>query len=179
MTVTARAYDLGGKQLGSTRRATVSVPSSATAEAFTAAFASSLPDFHLLRLSLQDGRGRLLSQNTYWRYRRASDMKALNKARTVRVSADIGQVTRAGSRRTATARIHNRGSAVAAMVRLSLLDSRTDARVLPTLYSDNYVWLLPDESRTVTLSWPADALPSGRPALRVEGYNVPRTVARS
>ncbi|MEU2587044.1 glycoside hydrolase family 2 protein [Streptomyces avermitilis] len=55
----------------------------------------------------------------------------------------------------------------------------TGARVLPTLYSDNYVWLLPDESRTVTLSWAADALPSGRPALRVEGYNVPRTVDRS
>ncbi|MFJ8504780.1 discoidin domain-containing protein [Streptomyces avermitilis] len=179
VTVTARAYDLGGKQLGSTRRATLNVPSSATAEAFTVAFTSSLPDFHLLRLTLRDGRGRLLSQNTYWRYRRASDMKALNKARTVRVSADIGQATRTGSRRTATARIHNRGSAVAAMVRLSLLDSRTDARVLPTLYGDNYVWLLPDESRTVTLSWPADALPSGRPALRVEGYNVPRVVARS
>ncbi|MEV7342145.1 discoidin domain-containing protein [Streptomyces sp. NPDC093544] len=179
VTVTARAYDLGGRQLGSTRRATVDVASSATAEAFTAAFASSLPDFHLLRLGLEDGRGRLLSQNTYWRYRQASDMQALNKAKAVKVSADIGQVTRVGSRRAAKARIHNRGSAVAAMVRLSLLDSRTGARALPTLYSDNYVWLLPDESREITLSWPADTLPSGRPALRVEGYNVPRTEARS
>ena len=64
------------------------------------------------------------------------------------------------------------------MVRLSLLDDRSGERVLPTLYSDNYFWLLPGESRTVTLSWPAESLPSGRPAVRVEGYNVERTVAR-
>jgi hypothetical protein len=88
-------------------------------------------------------------------------------------------VTRSGARRALTATVHNRGSAVAAMVRLSLLDDRGGKRVLPTLYSDNYLWLLPGESRTVTLSWPAEALPSGRPALRVEGYNVPRTVARA
>ncbi|MFD4415340.1 discoidin domain-containing protein [Streptomyces sp. NPDC058476] len=178
-TVTARVHDLEGRQLGSTRRATVDVPSSGTAKAFTADFAESLPDFHLLRLRMEDGRGRLLSENTYWRYRQASDMKALNKARSVRVTADIGRVSDSGARRTATARIHNRGRAVAAMVRLSLLDSRSDERVLPTLYGDNYLWLLPGESREVTLSWPVDALPSGRPALRVEGYNVPRTVARS
>jgi hypothetical protein len=65
------------------------------------------------------------------------------------------------------------------MVRLSLRDGKSGDRVLPTLYGDNYLWLLPDESREVTLSWPADALPSGRPALRVEGHNVPRVVARS
>ncbi len=86
-------------------------------------------------------------------------MKVLNKAKSVKVSADIVRVTRSGARRAATARIHNHGSAVAAMVRLSLLDSRSNDRVLPTLYSDNYLW--------------------GRPALRVEGYNVPQTVARS
>ncbi|MFD5074293.1 discoidin domain-containing protein [Streptomyces sp. NPDC058371] len=179
VTVTARAYDLGGKQLGSTRRTTVDVASSTTEEAFTAAFTDSLPDFHLLRLSLKDSRGVLLSENTYWRYRQASDMKALNTARSVKVSADIGPVRRQGTRRTATARIHNRGSAVAAMVRLSLRDGKSGDRVLPTLYGDNYLWLLPDESREVTLSWPAEALPSGRPGLRVEGHNVPRVVARS
>ena len=59
------------------------------------------------------------------------------------------------------------------MVRLSLLDEG-GARVQPTLYDDNYLWLLPGESRTVTLSWPASALPSGRPKLRVEGYKTPR-----
>lgn len=63
------------------------------------------------------------------------------------------------------------------MVRLSLLDE-DGARVLPTLYDDNYLWLLPGETRTVTLSWPATALSSGRPKLEVEGYNTAAVTVR-
>jgi hypothetical protein len=85
-------------------------------------------------------------------------------------------VIRSGERRTLTSTIENRGAAVAAMVRVSLVDDKSGKRVLPTLYSDNYLWLLPGESRTVTLSWPARAVPAGgRPAVRVEGCNAPRT----
>jgi hypothetical protein len=150
----------------------------ATTRAFTAGWTDDLPDLHLLRLTLEDGSGRLLSQNTYWRYRTPAAMKALNGAKQVKVSASVGRITRSGPRHGLTATIRNSGSAVAAMVRLSLLDDKSGERVLPTLYSLNYVWLLPGESQTVTLSWPAEALPSGRPVLRVEGYNSPRVVAR-
>ncbi|SCE21733.1 F5/8 type C domain-containing protein [Streptomyces sp. DvalAA-14] len=176
--VTARVIGLDGRQIGPVRRTTVDVASSATTPAFTAGWTDSLPDFHLLRLGLEDGKGRVLSENTYWRYRDTADMKALNSAKPVKVTTSVGRVTGSGTRRELTATVTNRGSAVAAMVRLALLDDRSGERVLPTLYGDNYLWLLPGESRTVTLSWPADALASGRPALRVEGYNVPRTVSR-
>jgi hypothetical protein len=171
--VTARTYDLGGRQLGATRRTTLDVGAAATAQAFTAAFGDDLPAFHLLRLTLADARGRTLSENTYWRYRDAADMKALNSAKKVGLSVSAGATTRSGARRGLTATVRNQGSAVAAMVRLSLRDSRGE-RVLPTEYSDNYLWLLPGESRTVTVSWPADALTSGHPVLRAEGYNTGR-----
>ena len=177
--VTARVFDLGGRQLGPVRRAGVDVASSATAQAFTADFTADMPDFHLLRLSLEDAKGGVLSENTYWRYREPADMLALNDAKPVKVSARIGGVTRSGARHGLTATVRNNGSAVAAMVRLSLLEDRSDKRVLPTLYSDNYLWLLPGESRTLTLSWPAEALSSRRPSLLVEGYNVPRSVTRA
>ncbi|WP_433887431.1 discoidin domain-containing protein [Streptomyces sp. CA-111067] len=172
-TVTAQVHDLGGRQLGATRRAGVSVGSSATAEAFQMPWTDSLPDVHLLRLVLQDSRGRELSRNTYWRYRTPADLAGLNKIKPVRLSGSIGRVGRRDGREELTATVRNRGTAVAAMVRLSLRDQRTGERVLPTLYSDNYLWLLPGETRTVTLSWPEAALRSGRPALRIEGYNSP------
>jgi hypothetical protein len=177
-TVRARAYDLSGRALGTAQSAKVDVAAATTAKAFTAGWTDGLPDLHLLRLTLEDGSGRALSRNTYWRYRTPAAMRALNGAKQVGLSASLGRITRSGSRQELTATIRNRGSAVAAMVRLSLLDDRGGRRVLPTLYSDNYVWLLPGESQTVTLSWPAGALPSGRPALRVEAYNGPRITAR-
>jgi hypothetical protein len=176
--VTAQAYDLDGRPLGAAGSARVDVASAAVADAFTAGWTGSLPDLHLLRLVLADSTGRELSRNTYWRYRTPAAMAALNSARQVRTSASIGPVTADGSRRALTATVRNRGAGVAAMVRLSLLDRDTGERVLPTLYGDNYLWLLPGESRTVTLSWPAHALPSGRPELRVEGYNSAAVTAR-
>ncbi|GAA4587916.1 hypothetical protein GCM10023194_38220 [Planotetraspora phitsanulokensis] len=178
VTVTAAAFDLGGHPLGAPRRMKVDVPPSATEKAFTAGWTPGMPDFHLLRLTLEDGRGRVLSENVYWRYREAAHMTALNDVPQVRVSAGAEWAATTGARRALTATVTNHGPAVAAMVRLSLLDDLTGERVLPTLYGENYLWLLPGESRAVTLSWPAASLPSDRPALRVEGYNVPRTVTR-
>lgn len=58
------------------------------------------------------------------------------------------------------------------MVVLSLRDRRSGQRVLPTRYSENYLWLLPGETRDVTLSWR-----HGRsivPQVLVNGYNLPR-----
>lgn len=178
-TVTAETYDLTGRRIGRARSTHVDVRPATTAPAFTAAFGDDLPDLHLLCLTLKDGRGRVLSRNTYWRYRTPEAMQALNKVKRVRLAATLGHVSRAGDRREVTATVRNRGTAVAAMVRLSLLDAHGGNRVLPTLYGDNYLWLLPGEARTVTLSWPAAALRSGKPALRVDAYNAPAVSVRA
>ncbi|MGW5481090.1 hypothetical protein [Streptomyces sp. NPDC004008] len=92
---------------------------------------------------------------------------------------DIIRTDRSRSRHGLTARVRNRGAAVAAMVRVSLLDAENGQRVLPTLYSDNHLWLLPGESRDLTLSWPAGALASGRAEVRVEGHNLPEASVRT
>ncbi|MFJ1870603.1 discoidin domain-containing protein [Streptomyces chartreusis] len=177
-TVAARLFDLTGRQLGTTRKARLDVERAATAKAFTAEWTSDLPDLHLLRLTLTDAKGREVSRNTYWRYRDTSALRNLNKARQVKLTGDITKVSRSGDRHELTATIHNRGSAVAAMVRLSLLEEDHGRRVLPTLYSDNYLWLLPGESRQVTLSWPAEACSSRHPVLTAQAYNSPVTTLR-
>ncbi|WP_333767089.1 hypothetical protein [Streptomyces sp. IBSBF 2435] len=156
----------------------LSAGSAAVTVAFTAGWTDSLPDLHLLRLVLADAEGRELSGSTCRRYRTPAAMTALSTASRVRTSATIGRVIADGPRRALTATVRNRGSAVAAMVRLSLLDQCTGERVLPTLYGDKHLWLLPGESRTVALSWPAHALPSGRPELRVKGCSSPAVTVR-
>ncbi|TCC36679.1 hypothetical protein E0H75_41185 [Kribbella capetownensis] len=49
-----------------------------------------------------------------------------------------------------------------------LTASRSRSRVLPAIYSDNYLWLLPGESRTITVTTPSSA--SGL-KLEAEPYN--------
>ncbi|MBK3574474.1 discoidin domain-containing protein [Streptomyces sp. MBT65] len=169
--VSAQLLDLSGRRLGASRSARVDVAPAATAEAFTAAWTDGLPDLHLLRLTLEGGDGRVLSRNTYWRYRTPDAMRALSGAPRTKVSATVGRLSRSGDRTRLSATVRNQGPAVAAMVRLSLKDGSTGDRVLPTLYSHNYLWLLPGEAQAVTLSWPSRALSSGRAVLEVEAYN--------
>jgi hypothetical protein len=171
-TVTAELYDLSGSVLAPPQSQAVTVDPSSAASLFTVGFAASLPAPHLLRLRLTDQQNRLLSENVYWRYRTAQDMQALNQLPQVPVSADVHG---AGGQDELTVTLRNDGHAVAAMVVLSLRDRRSGQRVLPTRYSDNYLWLLPGETRDVTLSW-RHSRPPFVPEVLVNGYNLPRQV---
>ncbi|WBB67874.1 discoidin domain-containing protein [Micromonospora sp. WMMD812] len=151
-TVTARRYDLRGRPLGASQRQRVTVAPSST----STAFALAAPDgagLHLIRLELRDSRDRLLSENTYWRYGAAEEMRALNDLAPSRLSTKTGAVRSTAGRATVVTTVRNTGDSVAALVRLSVRDSEGN-RVLPARYDDNYFWLLPGEERRVGISWP-------------------------
>ena len=58
------------------------------------------------------------------------------------------------------------------MVRLKAVREKTGDRILPALYSDNYVALMPGERRTIRTEL-ADADTRGEnPRMVVEGFNV-------
>ena len=64
-------------------------------------------------------------------------------------------VTASGSERKATVKIANTSATPALMIKLTLKDSVTGARILPAYYSENYVSMLPGEERVITIEFPA------------------------
>ncbi|MGV9367924.1 discoidin domain-containing protein [Amycolatopsis sp. NPDC003731] len=164
VTATARLYGLDGTALGQAQQQKLDVAPVSAAAAFTVPFDAGRPDLHLLRLTLTDGRGTVLSENTYWRYRTDTAMRALNQLPGARLTTSLRSD---GDAYTATVR--NDGRTVAAMIRLSLREKNGTDRVLPTRYGDNYFWLLPGESRTVRVE-PRRRVPNAK--LLVEAYNV-------
>lgn len=161
--ITACAYGLDGRPLGTAQARTVEVAPSSTTPAFT--LSAPVTGLHLVRLEMRDQHGTVISENTYWRHTKPSDMRALSAMPRTRLETHT-RATGDGIVATVT----NRGPAVAAMVRLALRDGH-GVRVLPARYDDNYFWLLPGESRTVTVTWP-DRL--GRPrglTVTAEAYN--------
>ncbi|WP_433381335.1 discoidin domain-containing protein [Actinoplanes sp. CA-142083] len=166
--ITARHYDLAGRQLGTTLRQRVEVAPSATRPAFSLAAPVGHP-LHLVRLELRDAGGHVLSENTYWRYEKDTDMRALTAMTRTRLGLSSG---RAGGSAISAA-VTNRGPAVAALVRLALRDENGD-RVLPARYDDNYFWLLPGESRRVTVSWPSRLNGCRGVHVTAEAYNAGR-----
>ncbi|MFI5730859.1 discoidin domain-containing protein [Kribbella sp. NPDC051587] len=160
-TVTAELYDLNGVRLGAQNQS-ITVAASNKSEGFKVAFGADLPALHLLRLKLTDAAGKVLSENTYWRYRKPTDVQRLNTLPKVKLD-----VRTTAGRGKLTATIRNTGKSVAALTRLSLRD-RAGNRVLPAVYSDNYFWLLPGESRTITVTTPSSA---SSLKLEAEPYN--------
>jgi hypothetical protein len=136
-------------------------------------FPAQLSSVHFLKLELLDASGKVLSDNFYWRAlpEHPDDLTALNQLAVVKLDSRVERNDAEG-KSVVTVTLHNPGKSVALMVHLQLRRRKSDERVLPVYASDNYVSLVPNETRTVTME--ADrALLKGEDALVVvDGWNV-------
>lgn len=123
----------------------------------------------LVELNLTDAKGALLSSNIYWPSRSNADLGRLSKLpqQPLILTATAAKASPEGARIKIT--LQNRGRVPALMAKLTLLDAARD-RVLPVYYTDNYITLLPGESRNVEASCPAHGKECATVALR--GWNV-------
>jgi exo-1,4-beta-D-glucosaminidase len=61
---------------------------------------------------------------------------------------------------------------VAFFVRLRVLKHTGGEQILLSMWSDNYVSLLPDETRTLTARWRSEDAPGVTPTVAVDGWNI-------
>jgi Exo-beta-D-glucosaminidase Ig-fold domain len=131
-------------------------------------FPPTLSAVHFIKLELRDKSGLLLSSNFYWRALpdHPDDLTALNQLPTVTLKATA---VREGNQIHVT--LSNPTAHVALMAHLQLR-RKSGERILPVYYGDNYVSLVPGESKTITIdaelgvNKPTDAL------IVVDGWNV-------
>ena len=64
------------------------------------------------------------------------------------------------------------GKSVAFLTRLRLVKGREREEILPVFWQDNYISLLPGETREVLVSIRKSDLGSAKPALLVDGFNL-------
>jgi len=58
------------------------------------------------------------------------------------------------------------------MIRLKISGSGSGERILPALYSDNYICLLPGESKSVTMSVKTEDSRGEKPKVEISGFNL-------
>ena len=151
---------------------------------------------HFFKLELKDASGKVISQNFYWRGGNnipspgtpmlttakpidPDNLQAMDQMRSVTLKVSATQeVTDSKVKLTVT--LTNAGPGIAVMAHLQLrhgkpvetAEQAIAARVLPVYYSDNYVSLVPKETRTITIE-AAEADLKGEPAnLVIDGWNV-------
>jgi len=135
-------------------------------------FPNSVSSLHFIKLELRDANGKLLSDNFYWQTlpERQDDMTALDKLPIETLDATVARADGDGSSRM-TVTLCNPGQRIALMTHIQLR-RRSGERVLPAFYSDNYVSLLPGETKTLTVEASLAELHGEDELVVVDGWNV-------
>jgi beta-mannosidase len=128
---------------------------------------------HFVKLELRDADGKLVSENFYWRAQpeHQDDLKALGEMPTVMLDAKVARRDVAG-KSFIDVTLHNPGMQIALMAHVQLRRKGDGERVLPVYYSDNYVSLVPNESRMITMEATTGDLKGEVALVLVDGWNV-------
>ena len=178
--VTAEVYDIKSKKVWAKSR-TVDLPEDGVAnDVFVIDFPANISQVHFIKLYLYDDRGKLVSDNFYWR---SNDKYEGSKTLTGPTSsgfeslADLKEVAlkvKSGVSKkdwqVMELSIQNPSSSIAFFVQLQYID-QNGKPVRPSFYSDNFFSLLPGESKKVVVETALKNLPEkGR--FIVKGWNV-------
>jgi hypothetical protein len=170
--LSARVYSLENKLLfENTQKVQVS------ANSLTAGFKLDLAPFLasemvFVRLALNDAAGKAISDNLYW-LNGGESYRPLNRLPPASVSA-TASATKDGDEIKIHVQLENHGSSAALANKLTLESASDGTRVLPAYLSDNYVSLLPGESRTIEIEYPASAA-QGPARIAIRGWNLAAT----
>ena len=142
-------------------------------------------DVVFLDLKLSDDRGRPLADNFYWLTKKPDvlDFKATEWFYTpIKEHADLTplnklepatiQVTRQKTTDGIDVTLKNPGTKIAFFIEFKVTGHRSGRTILPVLWSDNYVSLLPGETKELTARFSAEELKGEKPVLQYSGWNV-------
>jgi exo-1,4-beta-D-glucosaminidase len=198
MKVSAKIYNLD-MSLKSSKEATLDVGPDSTNRALTLSGVADLSRTYFLRLDLSDASGKNVSSNFYWLstqpdvldWERStwyvtptktfSDLTALQTLPKVDVQA-TAESEMNGEEGSTRITVENPSANLAFFVHFKVIarggrfyfgdESGRDDEVLPILWSDNYVSLLPGEKRQITATYAKRSLRSGKPVVVVDGWNI-------
>lgn len=181
--LTADVYDLDMRRID-TQSATVDLPEDGVAnDVLKLDFAASKTPVQFIRLRLFDERGQQVGSNFYWRstseYKGANTLtgpatagfQALETLAPTRLAASY-KTSAAGGKHFIDLRLKNTGRTVAFFTQVKWLDGDRKP-VRPSFYTDNFLCLMPGESRTIRIETALDKLPEREYTLVVRAYNAP------
>ena len=141
-----------------------------TVSCFPLEVPSDVPEVYFIRLSLMDSSGEEISGNFYWQGREEGNLKALRDLPAAKLKTSVKRHDTEDGH-CFSLHLENKGSVPALMLRIKVLDGKGGDLVLPVMYSDNYIFLMPGESREITASVRKEDC-SGKPCLEVSGFNL-------
>jgi len=126
-------------------------------------------DVVLVNLQLKNSAGDVVSRNLYWLGEKSLSYRRLNRLAPASLAVTAKSARTAGNVRIQV-ELRNAGNVASLETKLTLLNANDGSRILPAYYSDNYISLLPGETREVEIEYPAKSA-SGPAQLGLRGWN--------
>jgi hypothetical protein len=124
----------------------------------------------LVKLGLRNPTGEIVSENFYWLGEDSASYRQLNRLAVASISATASSSSADGNVHVRV-KLQNTGSVVSLVDKLTLLNASDGSRILPAYFTDNYVSLLPGESREIEIESPASAV-RGAVQVAMRGWNL-------
>ncbi|MGA3107332.1 MAG: sugar-binding domain-containing protein [Terriglobales bacterium] len=186
--LTARIFNLDGTQKFS-KEAALDAAADSTAKVFELPQVSGLSGTYFLDLRVTDGGGKLVGANFYWLSTKpetldwsksnwyttptASYADYTTLAQMPKVTVSVASHTKKVENDSVThVTVENRGKTIAFFVRLKLDKGKGGEEILPVVWQDNYLSLLPGEKREVTATYRSGSSGAATPEVEVTGVNV-------
>ncbi len=160
-----------------------------TAKVLTLPDIQDLSPTYFLSLRLEDAAGNVVGSNFYWLstkpetldWQKSSwnttptssfaDYTALSRLPKVKLRV-TSRSERKGEESLTHVTLENPSKALAFFVRLKVTKGAKGEEILPVIWQDNYISLLPGEKREITASYRSAELGTARPGVEVSGWNV-------
>lgn len=128
-----------------------------------------------LKLTLTNHDGNLIADNFYW-LSSTNNLTTLDSLEAAEVEATVKHTSKNGKEKF-TITIRNIGSTMALMTACKLTDEATGVEMLPSIWSNNYITLLPGESDTLAVEVNSNQL-TNNPVIEVTAYNMPKMMVK-
>ncbi len=186
--VTAKVYNLDMSERLA-REAVLDAAPDSVSRAFSLPRIEGLSTTYFLKLNLEDPLGKRVSSNFYWLSTKPDlldEEKATWFYTPQKAFADYTDLSRlpkvdlklaarseaGGEQHIVRVTLENPSRSLVFLVRLKVVKGRGGEEVLPVLWEDNYVSLIPGERRDIAAAFEAGALRGASPFVEVQGWNV-------
>jgi hypothetical protein len=154
------------------KSATVDSREDSTISPIQMEYPANLSRTHFIRLTLLRGSS-VVSSNFYLRGVTEGDYQEIRHLQAAQVKAK-SHIKRHGPQWQIVTQLENVSHSPALMVRVKAVRLNTGDPILPAVYDDNYITLMPGEKRTISIELQDEDTRGERPRVIVEGYNLAR-----
>jgi len=163
---------------------------------FKLEYPADLSDVYFIRLKLER-ENKVVSENFYWRSSKniadtknnnsgdnktprrynfyqnfkEDDLTSLNNLAKLKIVSDT-KVVKEGSRILLTTTLFNNTKTVAPFIKIKVLREKSKERILPVIFDDNYVTLMPGEKKVIKMEFEYSDTYGEKPVVALEGINI-------